>query len=63
MFVLFASNVRYVRVTELPPIGKQLLPRLYDMFSHSGYDMFSWYKYLIVNLVFPTFGFGVGISF
>ena len=25
--------------------------------------MFSWYKYLIVNLVFPTSVFGVGISF
>ena len=30
---------------------------------HSSYDMFCKYKYLIVNLVFPTSGFGVGISF
>ena len=22
--------------------------------AHSAYDMFLWYKYLIVNLVFPT---------
>ena len=34
-------------VTEWPPIGK--------IAAHSAYDMFSWYKYLIVNLVFfPT---------
>ena len=31
--------------------------------AHSAYDMFSWYKYLIVNLVFPTSVFGVGIFF
>ena len=31
-------------VTEWPPIGK--------IAAHSAYDMFSWYKYLIVNLVF-----------
>ena len=30
---------------------------------HSSYDVFSKYKYLIVNLVFPTSVFGVGISF
>ena len=28
-----------------PPIGKKA--------AHSAYDMFSWYRYLIVNLVFP----------
>ena len=44
----------YVRVIEWPPIGKKA--------SHSAYDMFSEYKYLIVNLVFPTSVFGVGIS-
>ena len=31
--------------------------------AHSAYDLFSWYKYLIVNLVFPISVFGVGISF
>ena len=31
--------------------------------SHSAYDMFSKYKYLIANLVFPSRFFGVGISF
>ena len=44
-----------VWVTEWPPIGKIAV--------HSAYDMFSWYKYLIVNLVFPTSVFGVGIFF
>ena len=33
-----------VLVTEWPPIGK--------IAAHSAYDMFSSYKYLIVNLVF-----------
>ena len=45
-----------VKVTEWPPIGK--------IAAHSAYDMFSWYKYLIVSLVFfPTSVFGVGIFF
>ena len=35
-----------VKVTEWPPIGK--------IAAHSAYDMFSWFKYLIVYLVFPT---------
>ena len=30
--------------------------------AHSAYDMFSKYKYLNANLVFPTSVFGVGIS-
>ena len=34
-----------LKVTEWPPIGK--------IAAHSAYDMFSWYKNLIVNLVFP----------
>ena len=34
----------YVKVTEWPPIGK--------IAAHSAYEMFSWYKYLIVSLVF-----------
>ena len=29
----------------------------------SAYDMFSWYKYLIVNLVFPYLGFWSGNLF
>ena len=33
-----------VKVTEWPPIGK--------IATHSAYEMFSWYKYLIVGLVF-----------
>ena len=38
-----------VKVTEWPPIGKIAV--------HLAYDMFSWYKYLIVNLVFSHLGF------
>ena len=33
-----------VKVTEWPPIGK--------IAAHSAYEMFSWYKYLIVSLLF-----------
>ena len=33
-----------VKVTEWPPIGK--------IAAHSAYEMFSWYKYLIVGLFF-----------
>ena len=33
-----------VKVTEWPPIGK--------IAAHSAYEMFSWYRYLIVSLVF-----------
>ena len=33
-----------------------------EIAAHSAYDMLSWYKYLIVNLVFPTSVFGIGIS-
>ena len=48
-FVLLAPYVcfhmfSYIKVTEWPPIGK--------IAAHSAYDMFSWYKYLIVSLVF-----------
>ena len=35
-------------VTEWQPIGK--------IAAHSAYDMFSWYKYLIVGLVFSHLG-------
>ena len=31
--------------------------------SCSAYDIFSKYKYLMVNLVFPTLFLGVGVSF
>ena len=59
-FVLLAPYVCFhifstVKVTEWPPIGK--------IAAHSAYEMFSWYKYLIVSLVFPTSVFGVGIFF
>ena len=45
VFIFFS----YVYVTERPPIGK--------IAAHSAYDMFSWYKYLIVNSVFSHLGF------
>ena len=35
----------------------------WEIAAYSTYDMFSKYKYLIVNLVFPGSVFGVGISF
>ena len=35
----------------------------WEITDHSAYNMFSTYKYLIVNLGFPTSVFGVGISF
>ena len=35
----------------------------WEIAAHSAYDMLSWYKYLIVNLVFHTSVFGVGIFF
>ena len=41
-----------------------LLPKdLTIIFIHLAYDMVSEYKYLIVNLVFPSSVFGVGVSF
>ena len=44
-----------VKVTEWPPIGK--------LAAHSAYEMFSWYKYLIVSLVFSHPGFWSGNLF
>ena len=44
-----------VKVTEWPPIGK--------IAAHSAYEMFSWYKYLIVGLVFSHLGFWSGSLF
>ena len=34
-----------------------------EIAAHSANDMFSKYKYLIVNLVFPISVFGVAVSF
>ena len=34
----------------------------WEIAAYLAYDMFSKYKYLIVNLVFPTSVFGVEIS-
>ena len=42
------SYFRYVKVTEWPPIGK--------IAAHSAYEMFSWYRCLIVGLVFFQVG-------
>ena len=44
-----------VKVTERPPIGK--------IAAHSAYEMFSWYKCLIVSLVFSHLGFWSGDLF
>ena len=44
-----------VKVTEWPPNGK--------IAAHSAYEMFSWYKYLIVSLVFSHLGFWSGNLF
>ena len=44
-----------VKVTEWPPFGK--------IAAHSAYEMFSWYKYLIVSLVFSHLGFWSGNIF
>ena len=41
-----------VKVTEWPPIGK--------IAAHSAYEMFLWYKYLIVSLFFSHLGFWSG---
>ena len=46
-----------VKVTEWPPIGK------FKIAAHSAYDMFSWCKYLTVNLVFSLLGFWSGNLF
>ena len=37
-----------VKVTDWPLIGK--------IAAHSAYEMFSWYRYLIVSLVFSHLG-------
>ena len=43
MLSYFLVKIRYL-LTEWPHIGK--------IGAHSAYGMFSWYKYLIVNLLF-----------
>ena len=53
MYVCIIFN--YVKVTEWPPIGK--------IAAHSAYEMFLWYKYLIVSLVFSHLGFWSGSLF
>ena len=59
LFVLLAPYVfsyfYLVKVTEWPPIGK--------IAAHSAYEMFSWYQYLIVGLVFSHLGFWSGNLF
>ena len=57
IFVLLAPYIcfRSVKVTEWPPIGK--------IAAHSAYEMFSWFKYLIVSLVFSHLGFWSGNLF
>ena len=40
---------------QFPPIGKKA--------AHSAYEMFSWYKYLIVSFVFSNIGFWSGSLF
>ena len=45
----------FVKVTEWPLIGK--------IGANSAYEMFSWYKYLIVSLVFSHPGFWSGNLF
>ena len=59
IFVLLAPYVCFhifgkVGITEWPPIGK--------IAAHSAYDV-SWYKYLIVSLVFSHLGFWSGNLF
>ena len=44
-----------VKVTEWPPIGK--------IAAHSAYEVFSWYKCLVVSLVFSHLGFWSGSLF
>ena len=44
-----------LKVTEWPPIGK--------IAAHSANEMFSWYKYLIVSMVFSHLSFWSGSLF
>ena len=49
------SYFSLVKVAEWPTIGK--------IAAHSAYEMFSWYEYLIVSLVFSRLGFRSGSLF
>ena len=40
-----------------PDIDPDAVKAVLVLAAHSAYDMFSWYKCLIVNLVFPRLGF------
>ena len=55
MFKFFVLLAPYVWVTEWPPIGKEA--------AYSAYEMYSWYKYLIVSLFFSRLGFWSGNLF
>ena len=58
IFVLLAPYVCFhvlVKVTEWTPIGK--------IAAHSADEMFSWYQYLVVGLVYSHLGFWSGESF
>ena len=61
--MLFEPYVRFHSFTRDAPRTSVLVTvaTYLEIAAHSAYDMF--YKYLIVNLVFPTSVFGVGISF
>ena len=54
LYMFSYSILSQVKVTNWPPIGK--------IAAYSAYDMFSRYKYLIVNLVFSHLGFWSGIE-
>ena len=54
-FVLFTPYVCFHILVKFRKLRGHLLVKIA---AHSAYDMFSWYKYLIVNLVFPTSVFG-----
>ena len=55
IFELLAPYVCFHILVKWPPIGK--------IAAHSAYDMFLWYKYLIVNFVFTHLGFWSGNFF
>ena len=51
----FVLSEPYVCLGKFPPIGK--------IAAHSAYEVFSWYKCLIVSLVFSHLGFWSGSLF
>ena len=52
---VFICLVKCLKVTEWQPIWKKA--------AHSAYDIFAWYEYMIVNLVFLLLGFWSGNIF